>query len=109
MISSNVLYETQQLPARSLASDLRRAITRPGRALSVLCRWMLLAHHADLPWAELMRFRRELLVDHEFQSHLGRCLVDVHYIMPEAAELYALVRAAKPRVIVETGVASGLS
>jgi predicted O-methyltransferase YrrM len=29
--------------------------------------------------------------------------------MPEAAELYAIVRATTPRVMIETGVASGLS
>jgi len=93
MTPSNVLCESQQPPVRSFAYDLRRAIARPRRALNVFCRWTLLAHHAD----------------HEFQSHLARCHRDVHYIMPEAAELYAIVRAAKPRVIVETGVASGLS
>jgi methyltransferase family protein len=109
MTPSNVLCESQQPPVRSFAYDLRRAIARPRRALNVFCRWTLLAHHADLPCAELMRYRRELLADHEFQSHLARCRRDVHYIMPEAAELYAIVRAAKPRVIVETGVASGLS
>lgn len=109
MTPSNVLCENQQLPLRSFAYDLRRAVASPGRALNVLCRWTLLARHADLPLAELMRYRRELLADQEFQNHLSRCLRDVHYIMPEAVELYALVRAAKPRVIVETGVASGLS
>ena len=30
-------------------------------------------------------------------------------VLPEAAELYALVRAARPSVVVETGVASGIS
>jgi len=109
MTPSNVLCDRPQLPMRSFAYDLRRAFASPRRAVNVLCRWTLLAHHADLPCAELMRYRRELLADHEFQSHLARCLQDVHYILPEAAELYALVRAAKPRVIVETGVASGLS
>jgi predicted O-methyltransferase YrrM len=56
-----------------------------------------------------MRYRRELREDREFLAHLERCRRDVHYILPEAAELYAIVRAAKPRVMIETGVASGLS
>jgi predicted O-methyltransferase YrrM len=94
---------------RSFAHDLRRAFASPRLAWDLLRRWALLAHHADLPYAELMRYRRELLADREFQAHLERCLRDVHYVFPEAAELYAVVRAAKPRVIVETGVASGRS
>ena len=109
MTPSNALCESQRLPVRSFAHDLRRAIASPGRAFNVLWRWTLLAHHADLPCAELLRYRRELFADAEFQSHLGRCLRDVHYVLPQATELYAIVRAAKPRVIVETGVASGLS
>jgi predicted O-methyltransferase YrrM len=72
-------------------------------------RWTLLAKHAELPCAELLRYRHELNGDREFQEHLQRCRRDVHYIMPEAAELYSIVRAAKPLVVVETGVASGLS
>jgi hypothetical protein len=62
-----------------------------------------------LSYAELLRCRRELRNDHEFQGHLARCLRDVHYVFVEAAELYAVVRAFKPNVIVETGVASGIS
>src|SRR2546430_3876122 len=64
---------------------------------------------SDLSYAEVMRYRRELRDDAEFQGHLKRCLVDIPYIFPEAAEVYAVVRAMKPGVIVETGVASGLS
>ena len=109
MTSSNVLCPRQQLPVRSFAHDLRRVLVSPRRAWDLLSRWTLLAKHSDLPCAELLRYRRELLADQEFQSHLARCLRDVHYVLPEAAELYALVRAAKPRVVVETGVASGLS
>jgi hypothetical protein len=62
-----------------------------------------------LSYAELLRFRRELRNDREFQGHLARCLRDVHYVFVEAPELYAVVRAFKPNVIVETGVASGIS
>jgi predicted O-methyltransferase YrrM len=106
---SNVLCEKPQLPARSLAREVRRAFASPLRAWEQLRRWTLLAKHAELPCAELLRYRRELTGDREFQEHLQRCRRDVHYIMPEAAELYAIVRAAKPLVVVETGVASGLS
>src|SRR6185503_16129417 len=109
MTRGNVLCENQQLPVRSFADDLRRALASPGRALKALCRWTLLAHQADLPCAELMRYRRELLADRQFQNHRARGLPHVHYILSQAAELYALVRAAKPRLVVETGVASGLS
>jgi predicted O-methyltransferase YrrM len=109
MTPSNVLCEKPQLPARSLAREVRRAFASPLRAWEQLRRWTLLAKHAELPCAELLRYRRELTGDREFQEHLQRCRRDVHYIMPEAAELYAIVRAAKPLVVVETGVASGLS
>jgi len=109
MTPSNVLCEKQQIPVRSFSHDLRRAFASPRRAWDLLRRWTLLAHHADLSCAELLRYRRELYADREFQSHLEHCLRDVHYIFPEAAELYAIVRAAKPSVIVETGVASGRS
>jgi predicted O-methyltransferase YrrM len=93
----------------SLAHDFGRAVVNPRGAWHLLRRWTLLALYADLPYAEVMRYRRERLADREFQAHLKRCLVDVHYVFPEAAELYAVVRAMKPGVIVETGVASGLS
>jgi predicted O-methyltransferase YrrM len=71
--------------------------------------WALLARQAELPYAELVRYRRELLDDREFQAHLSRCLEDVHYSFAGLAELYAVVRAFKPGVIVETGVSSGMS
>jgi hypothetical protein len=106
---ANILCEKPQLPVRSFAHDLRRAFASPRRAWDLLRRWMVLAKNAELSSTELLRYRRELLADRKFQSHLERCLRDVHYIFPEAAELYAIVRAAKPRVIVETGVASGRS
>jgi len=109
MSLSNVHVEKQTSPVRSLAHDVRRAFVNPRGAWNLLRRWALLAHHAELPCAQLMRCRRELRNDREFQGHIGRCLADVHYIFPEAAELYAVVRAVKPGVIVETGVASGLS
>ena len=105
----NVLCKMQRLPGRSLAHDFRRAFVNPRRAWNCVRRWALLARHTDLPYDELMRYRRELLDDREFQGHLKRCLDDVHYVFPGAAELYAVVRTIKPRVIIETGVASGIS
>jgi hypothetical protein len=90
------------------ARELWRACASPRRALHSLHHWALLAHHAALPYAEVMRYRRELREDRAFQGHLERCRADVAYYSP-APELYVVARALKPRVIVETGVASGLS
>jgi methyltransferase family protein len=90
-------------------SDLWRTFASPRRAWNSLQRWALFASHADLRYADVMRYRRELFDDREFQGHLERCLADVPYAFPGAAELYIVVRAVKPDVIVETGVASGLS
>lgn len=109
MNSGYVLHEKQPLRVRSLAHDLRRAFVSPRQAWNLLRRWTLLARYTELPCGELMRYRRELRGDCDFQAHLERCLRDIHYVFPEAAELYAVVRAFKPGVIVETGVASGLS
>jgi predicted O-methyltransferase YrrM len=88
--------------------DLWRACASPRRALHSLHHWALLAHHAELPYAEVMRYRRELREDRAFQGHLEARLADVRY-SSSAAELYVVARAMKPSVIVETGVASGLS
>src|SRR2546421_5795229 len=99
----------EPVPVLSLAHDLWRAFVHPRRAWNSLHRWGLLARHAELPYADVMHYRRELFDDRQFQGHLERCRALVPYVFPEAAELYAVVRAAKPRVIVETGVASGLS
>jgi len=93
----------------TLTHDLWRACGSPRRALRGLRHWALLAHHARLPYADVLRYRQELATDHAFKGHLARCLTDVPYIFPEAAELYVIVRAARPRVMVETGVASGIS
>lgn len=89
--------------------DLVRAAVSPRRALNVLRRWALLARYADLPYADVLRYRLELRHDREFRQHLQRSIGEDHYQFPAAAELYVVVRALKPRVIVETGVASGLS
>jgi predicted O-methyltransferase YrrM len=71
--------------------------------------WVQLARYTGLPYLELMRYRRELRDDCEFQAHLARCREEVHYGFAGLAQLYAVVRAAKPAVVVETGVASGMS
>ena len=96
-------------PVRSLAHDVWRAFAQPGRAWGYLRGGALLARHAGLPLAEVLRYRRELRDDQEFQAHLERSMGDVHYVFPGATALYVVVRAIKPRVIVETGVASGIS
>jgi hypothetical protein len=101
--------EQQTSPGRSLARDLLRAFVQPRRVWHSLRHWALLARYADLPYADVLRYRRELRDDREFQGHLVRCLAEVPYGFPGAAELYVVVRAVKPRVIVETGVASGIS
>jgi hypothetical protein len=51
------------------------------------------------------RARRE---DREFQAHLERCRAQVDCVSP-GPELYVAVRTLQPRVVVETGVASGWS
>ena len=66
MTPRNVLCERQQPPVRSFAYECWRAIASPGRALSALCRWTVLAQLAGLPCAELLRYRRELVADREF-------------------------------------------
>ena len=97
------------VPVLSLAHDLWRAFVHPRRAWNSLHRWRLLARHAELPYVDVMRYRRELFDDRQFQEHLERCRALVPYVFPGAAELYVVVRVTRPRVIVETGVASGLS
>jgi len=91
------------------APEFRTAFVHPRDAWNSLRRWALLAHYADLPYAEVNRLRRELRDDVAFQEHLERCRREIKYIFPEAAELYVAVRAIKPRIMVETGVASGVS
>ena len=87
------------------AHDLRRVFANPLRAWN----WIQLARFADLPYFELMQARRELREDREFQAHLGRCLQTIRYGFAGLSYLYAIVRVAKPRVMVETGVSSGMS
>jgi len=95
--------------APSLAYDFRRAFASPLRTWNRMRHWVQLARYTELPYLELMRYRRELRDDREFQAHLGRCRTEVHYGFAGLAQLYAVVRAAKPAVVVETGVASGMS
>ena len=100
---------TARLPTRTFAGDIGRALANPARAWNYLRRWMLLARYAEVPYATIARYRQELVDDREFQQHLARSLGDAHSGFSRAAELYVLVRAVKPGVIVETGVDSGVS
>jgi predicted O-methyltransferase YrrM len=93
----------------TLSHNLLRACAHPRDAWNSLRHWALLAQYAQLPYADVMRYRLELRDNKEFQAHLERCRSEIQYIFPEAAELYVVVRAAKPKVVVETGVASGIS
>ena len=93
----------------SRGADLRRALASPGKAWRFLRRWSVLAAHTQRPSSELLRYRRELMDDAALQAHFERCMGEVGYSYGEVVELYALVRAARPRIIVETGVASGQS
>src|SRR5437660_12002977 len=70
---------------RSLARDLARAFVHPRGAWNGLRRWALLARSTVLPYAALMRYRRELRDDREFQEHLARCSHDSPYVFPGAA------------------------
>ncbi|MGI0018460.1 MAG: class I SAM-dependent methyltransferase [Nitrosotalea sp.] len=91
------------------AHDLWRACASPRRAWNGVHHWARVSRHAELRYADVMRYRSELFADHGFQAHLARCHRDIEYSFSEVIELYVLVRALKPRVIVETGVASGVS
>jgi predicted O-methyltransferase YrrM len=95
--------------APSLAYDFRRAFVNPLRTWNRMRHWVQLARYTELPYLDLMRYRRELRDDREFQAHLARCLEEIRYGFAGLAQLYAVVRAAKPAVVVETGVASGMS
>lgn len=90
-------------------SELRRALSHPLRAWTSVHQWAALARYAGVRYADVMRYRRELRDDRHFQDHLARVRPEITYSFPEAAELYVIVRAAKPRFVVETGVASGFS
>lgn len=93
---------------RPLVRDVLHAFAHPRRAWNKLNRWRDLARYVDVPHAELSGYRRELFDDREFQGHLRRQLGDVGYVT-HGPELYTVVRAIRPQVVVETGVASGVS
>jgi len=90
-------------------SELWSACARPRTAWSTLYRWACLARSAELSYGDVMRYRRELLDDRAFRTHLARGLAEIGYVFPGAAELYVVVRATKPKVVIETGVSSGIS
>lgn len=91
------------------ARDLTHAVRSPARALHSLCHWTRLARYSGVPVTKLLRYRGELLKDREFQQHFSRGRLKVPYVFSGLVELYALVRAVRPRFVVETGVASGMS
>jgi transposase-like protein len=93
---------------RTLGGDLRRAARNPGLAWNYLRRWSLLATYAGVPKAEIVKFRRAFQLD-SFQTHLVESFGATRGAFGRAAELYVLVRALQPDVVVETGVASGVS
>jgi predicted O-methyltransferase YrrM len=84
-------------------------LVKPARTWTYLRRWVLLARYAELSYASIKHYRRELMDDREFQQHLEHNLGHTHSGFSRAAELYVVVRALKPHVTVETGVASGVS
>jgi predicted O-methyltransferase YrrM len=84
-----------------------RALVHPCQTWNSLQDWKRLARHADLPYTDILRYRLELFEDRDFQAHLADH-GDVGYVT-SGPELYAVVRTAKPKVVVETGVASGVS
>jgi methyltransferase family protein len=94
---------------RTLAGDVHRALVNPPRAWNYLRRWVLLARYAALPYADVKRYRTELIHDGEFQAHLEGNLGNTQGGFRWASELYVLVRGLKPSVVIETGVASGVS
>src|SRR5881296_1219585 len=96
-------------PVRSLAHDVWRAFAHPGRAWGYLRGGALLARHAGLPLAEVLRYRRELRDDREFQAHLERSKGGVHCGIPAANALRALVGAGKRPQDVGRRDASGIS
>lgn len=91
-----------------LGRDLWGALAHARRAWSNLQRLRRLARYAEVRPADLIRYRRELVSDHQFQAHIERNLREVGY-SPLGPELFALVRATRPGVVIETGVASGVS
>lgn len=92
---------------RSLPGKVVRALLHPRQTWHSLNDWKQLARYAELPYGDILRYRLELFEDREFQAHLA-ANGDVGYVT-SGPELYAVVRAMKPHVIVETGVASGMS
>lgn len=110
---------------RRLLRKLRVALRSPGYALRSVARDLVRADERTLArWTgrtarEVRRWAREPLEDEAFRIHLERCerrLVEAFGDVPGGKPTakgvrlqYALVRAARPELIVETGVASGVS
>ena len=94
---------------RTLGGDLRRALANPAMAWNYMRRWSRLAKFAGISSRDVRRYRAELVADSSFNAHLEANRAEARGGFGRAAELYVLARALKPMVIVETGVASGVS
>jgi hypothetical protein len=94
---------------RTIGGDLRRALNNPAMAWNYMRRWSRLAKFTGVSPADIRKYRAELVADAAFQSHLESNLASARGGFGRVAELYVLARALKPEVVVETGVASGVS
>lgn len=88
--------------------DVWGALAHPGRAWTTMAHWALVARAAGVPIADILRYRRELLDDVAFAGHIDAYAASVRYVTC-GPDLYVVVRATKPLIVVETGVASGVS
>jgi len=99
------------------------AVRNPGYALKALARGFVsaderfLAAHTGSRVSEIRRFMREPVEDLAFLGHLQRSQrrlreQEIHSADPFAKKVriqYAILRALRPQVVVETGVANGVS
>jgi len=93
-------------------------ITGPLRKTAFWHRWCtrrFVACLVPVAVSDVRRFDRDLHAQRDFLTHISAALDEYQEFdfgagaMPEAELLYLVVRALRPRVVVETGVASGRS
>ena len=93
-------------------------VTRPLRETTRWRRWRarrFVTRLVPVAISDIRRFGRDLQVQRDFLTHVSAALDEYQRLgsragaMPEAELLYLVVRALRPRVVVETGVASGRS
>jgi predicted O-methyltransferase YrrM len=94
---------------RTIGGDLRRALSNPAIAWNYMRRWSRLAKFAGVTGRDIRRYRAKLVADTPFNAHLKANRAEARGGFGRVAELYVLARALKPDVVVETGVASGVS